>query len=94
MATASAARFPCPGPGDVPVLRWTYRRDGDVLCAEMTLTGDLSAYELRFSPPRMFGGADSELFDDAICAFQRQAIVERLLLDEGWRLDGFERNPK
>lgn len=93
MATASAARFPRPVSGDVPVLRWTYRRDGDTLWAEMTLTGDLSAYELRLSPPRLFAGPDSELFDDAICAFQRQAIVERLLLEEGWRLEGFERNP-
>lgn len=93
MATASAARFPRPVSGDVPALRWTYRRDGDVLYAEMTLTSDLTAYEVRLSPPRLFAGPGSELFDDAIAAFQRQAVVERLLFDEGWRLEGFERNP-
>jgi hypothetical protein len=75
-------------------LRWTYCRDGDVLAAEMKLTDDLTAYELRLSPPRLSAGPESELFDDAICAFQRQAVVERLLLDEGWRLDRFERSPK
>ena len=91
MATASAARIQRPLSDDVPVLRWTYRRDGDVLHCELALTADLSAYELRMSPPRLFIGPNAELFDDAISAFQRQAGIERTLVDDGWHLDRFER---
>ena len=31
-----------------------------------------------------------ERFDDALTAFQRHAMIERMLLDAGWQLDGFE----
>ena len=31
-----------------------------------------------------------ELFDDAMQAFQRHAAIERVLIDEGWTLEGFE----
>ena len=31
-----------------------------------------------------------EVFDDAMQAFQRHAAIERVLIDEGWLLEGFE----
>jgi hypothetical protein len=32
----------------------------------------------------------TERFDDALTAFQRHAMIERMLLDAGWVLDAFE----
>lgn len=71
-------------------LRWCYRRDGEVLTCALALTPDCTAYELRVSPPRSPLGLASETFDDAICAFQRHATLERTLLGEGWTLEHFE----
>jgi hypothetical protein len=92
MATASAARRPRPLPDDIPVLRWTYRRDGEIASCELALAHDLSAYELRMSPARLLGDLPAELFDDAVSAFRQQERVERALIDQGWHLDRFERD--
>jgi hypothetical protein len=97
MAGAQATGTP-PAPQPIPqdrdrgerTLRWSYRRDGQVLTCALALTPDCSAYELRISPARPPLGLVTELFDDAICAFQRQVTLERALLADGWTLDGFE----
>jgi hypothetical protein len=76
----------------VRVLRWTFHRcddDESVVC-ELGLTGDDTDYELRVPPEWNPTGASVECFDDALTAFQRHAMVERLLLDEGWYLHTFE----
>ena len=75
----------------VRVLRWTFQRDEDetVIC-ELGLTGEDSEYELRVPAQWNPTGAAIERFDDALAAFQRHAMIERLLLDEGWMLQGFE----
>jgi hypothetical protein len=49
-----------------------------------------SAYELRLNPPGNPQGMITEVFDDAMWAFQRHAAIERILIDEGWMLEGFE----
>lgn len=84
------ARLPQPLPHGIPLLRWTYRREGELVYCELALTRDLSAYELRITPPRFLVGPPSELFDDAASAFHRQAQVAHALVDEGWHLDSFE----
>jgi hypothetical protein len=75
----------------VRVLRWTFQRDDDetVVC-ELGLTGEDSEYELRVPAEWNPIGAAVERFDDALTAFQRHAMIERLLLDAGWVLGGFE----
>ncbi len=75
----------------VRVLRWTFQRDEDetVVC-ELGLTGEDSEYELRVPAEWNPTGAAIERFDDALTAFQRHAMIERLLLDDGWMLRGFE----
>lgn len=75
----------------VRVLRWIFQRDEDetVVC-ELGLTGEDSEYELRVPAQWNPTGAAIERFDDALAAFQRHAMVERLLLDDGWMLQGFE----
>jgi hypothetical protein len=98
MAGAQAAGINPPPRQPIPLdreqrgrtLRWCYRRDGEVLTCALALTPDCSAYELRVSPPRPPLGPASETFDDAICAFQRHATLERALLGEGWMLEAFE----
>jgi hypothetical protein len=75
----------------VRVLRWIFQRDEDetVVC-ELGLTGEDSEYELRVPAEWNPTGAAIERFDDALTAFQRHAMIERLLLDDGWMLQGFE----
>jgi hypothetical protein len=72
------------------VLRWTFRRDDQAVICELGLNSDDSAYELRMNPPWDLHGTTTELFDDAMQAFQRHAAIERVLIDEGWMLEGFE----
>jgi len=74
----------------VRVLRWTFRRDDESFVCELALNTDDSAYELRFNPPWNPSGDTTELFKDAMKAFQRHAAIERILVDEGWMLEGFE----
>jgi hypothetical protein len=75
---------------EVRILRWTFRRDEDAVVCELGLNSDDSAYELRVNPPWNPAGATTEQFDDAMSAFQRHAAIERMLVDEGWLLEGFE----
>jgi hypothetical protein len=75
----------------IRVLRWTFRRDKDeaVVC-ELALTGEDREYELRAPAEWNPTGVPVERFDDALTAFQRHAMIERQLLDQGWELDAFE----
>ena len=75
---------------DVQVLRWTFRRDDDAIVCELGLNNDHSAYELRVNPPWNPAESTVEQFDDAMSAFQRHAAIERVLVSEGWLLEGFE----
>jgi hypothetical protein len=72
------------------VLRWTFRRDDDAVVCELGLSRDDSAYELRLNPPWNLHSTTTEIFGDAMQAFQRHAVIERILIDEGWMLEGFE----
>ena len=72
------------------VLRWTFRRHEEAVVCELGLNGDDSAYELRIRPALNPAGVSSELFDDAMSAFERHAAIERILVDDGWMLEGFE----
>lgn len=83
---ATAARLVRTARLDVPVLRWTYWREGDRLDCELALTDDLSAYELHLAPARLPHAPPSQLFDDAVSAFQRQATLHRWLEADGWTL--------
>ena len=74
----------------VRVLRWTFTRDAENLFCELGLTGDDAAYQLRIDPPLNPTGISVECYDDAMTAFQRHAMIERLLLDGGWTLERFE----
>jgi hypothetical protein len=74
----------------VRVMRWTFRRDHEILVCELGLNDDDSAYELRINPPWNPLGTTTELFDDAMSAFQRHTAIERLLVHEGWSLETFE----
>ena len=74
----------------VRILRWTFRRDEEAVVCELGLNGDESAYELRLNPPWNPEGLTTEVFDDAMSAFQRHAAIERILVHEGWMLEGFE----
>ena len=60
------------------------------MVCELALTGEDREYELRVPAAWNPTGVPVERFDDALTAFQRHAMIERQLLDEGWRLDGFE----
>lgn len=72
------------------VLRWTFRRAQEAIVCELGLNQDDSAYELRINPPWNLHGTTTEMFDDAMQAFQRHAAIERVLIAEGWMLEGFE----
>jgi hypothetical protein len=74
----------------IRVLRWTFRRDDDAVVCELALTGEDREYELRTPADWNPTGLSVERFDDAFNAFQRHAMIERMLLDAGWQLDGFE----
>jgi hypothetical protein len=71
-------------------LRWTFRRNCDAVVCELGLNNDESAYELRLNPPWNLHEITTEVFDDVMQAFQRHAAIERVLIDEGWLLEGFE----
>ena len=75
---------------DTRVLRWTFRRAHEAVICELGLNNDDSAYELRLNPPWNLNGITTEVFDDAMQAFQRHAAIERILVDDGWMLEGFE----
>jgi hypothetical protein len=75
---------------DARVLKWTFRRQHETVICQLGLNRDHSAYELRMNPPWDLQGTTTEVFDDAMPAFQRHAAIERVLIDEGWLLEGFE----
>jgi monoamine oxidase len=75
----------------IRVLRWTFRRDrAEAVVCELALTGEDREYELRAPAEWNPTGRAVERFDDALTAFQRHAMIERCLLDDGWELDTFE----
>ena len=74
----------------VRVLRWTFRRDEEIVVCELGLNRDDSAYELRVDPPDNPAGLSCQMFDDAMSAFQRHSAIERLLVSDGWSLERFE----
>jgi hypothetical protein len=78
---------------NVRVLRWTFRRDEESVVCELGLNSDHSAYELRVNLPWNAAATTVEQFDDAMSAFQRHAAIERILVSEGWLLEGFESEP-
>ena len=78
------------GRTDARVLRWTFRRQHETVICLLGLNRDHSAYELRLNPPWDLQGITTEIYDDAMPAFQRHAAIERILVDEGWLLEGFE----
>ena len=82
-SVVAAARF-------VRVLRWTFRRENQAVVCELGLNADDSAYELRTDPGWNPSGLATETFADAMSAFERHAAIERLLVDDGWMLEGFE----
>ena len=75
---------------DAPALRWTFRKNQDVVVCELSLSADCTAYEIRIQPPWNPAGISAELFDDARSAFERHAVIERILLNEGWTLEAFQ----
>jgi hypothetical protein len=74
----------------IRVLRWTFRREEEAVVCELGLNADDSAYELRVNPAWNPVGIKKETFADAMSAFERHAAIERLLVNDGWILDGFE----
>src|SRR5471032_2263312 len=74
----------------IRVLRWTFKLDEDAVVCELALTGEDREYELRTPADWNPTGLSVERFDDALTAFQRHAMIERLLLDAGWQLDDFQ----
>lgn len=74
----------------VRVMRWTFRRDDEVVVCELGLNRDESAYELRINPPRNATEVTAEVFHDAIAAFERHTAIERRLIEEGWSLERFD----
>src|SRR4051794_19048805 len=72
------------------VLKWTFRRQHQTVVCQLALNSDHSAYELRLNPPWDLERTTTEVFDDAMPAFQRHAAIERVLVDEGWLLEAFE----
>ena len=74
----------------VRVLRWTFVRDDESVVCELGLSRDATAYELGIQPPWNPLGLTIEMFDDAVAAFQRQAVIERTLIRDGWSLERFD----
>jgi hypothetical protein len=71
-------------------MRWIFRREDETIVCELGLSRDESAYELRVAPPWNVLGTTTELFDDAMSAFQRHGAIERTLVGEGWSLESFK----
>jgi|SRR6476661_3358826 hypothetical protein len=90
MATCATRSSDASTDREVRILRWTFRREEDSVVCELGLNSDHSAYELRVNPPWNAAAATVEQFDDAVSAFQRHAAIERMLVSDGWLLEGFE----
>ena len=74
----------------VRVMRWAFRRDHETVLCELGLNEARSAYEIRIAPPLNALTDGTELYDDAMSAFQRHTAIERQLVGEGWSLESFE----
>jgi hypothetical protein len=72
------------------VMRWTFRRNAETVVCELGLNRDDSAYELRIAPPTNPVGSTTEMFNDAVSAFERNTAIERKLVADGWSLESFE----
>jgi hypothetical protein len=90
---ATACATLSPSTRSVRVLRWTFRRHQDAVVCELGLNSDDSAYELRVNAESNPAGITMEHFDDVMAAFERHAALERVLVDDGWMLEGFESEP-
>jgi hypothetical protein len=92
MATCTTDPCHTPNAADhsVRILRWTFKRGDEAVVSELCLSRDHSAYELRLNPPWNPSGSVTEVFDDAMPAFQRHTAIERMLIEEGWTLEEFE----
>jgi len=75
--------------GEIHVARWAFGRADETLICELGLDRAESVYELTIHAP-WEKGPSVERFSDVHAAVQRQASLERALLDEGWSLDRFE----
>jgi hypothetical protein len=90
-ATATAQPSPLVAPVRTGTsLRWSFRRREAIVTCQLGLDSEESAYELTTTVPWSVDPT-VERFADAIAALQRQAAVERLLVDEGWSLERFAR---
>jgi len=74
----------------VRVMRWIFRREDAIVVCELGLNREESAYEIRVYPPGDPAGVTTEVFDDAVAAFERHGAIERRLVDEGWSLERFD----
>ena len=74
----------------VRVLRWNYRRDSEQLECELSLTRDLSAYELRVYPPRFALSPASEyaalavVLSSALTRTSEHPSIDAELAGEEW----------
>lgn len=73
----------------VRVLQWSFSRATEYLRCELGLDREEAVYELTIDVP-WAAQPTTERFRDVQTALQRQASVERLLLEEGWSLERFE----
>lgn len=87
-APATTRTLPPAQSGPSAVLQWSFRRGDDVVICRLGLDREESAYELTMTVPWIVRPS-TERFADAMGALQRQAAVERLLVDEGWSLESF-----
>ena len=71
---------------------WTFRRDDETLLCALALDSNHSQYELITDVPWSVHPS-VERFDDVHKAIQRQAAIERLLVEEGWSLERFGATP-
>jgi hypothetical protein len=71
---------------------WTFRRGDETLLCALGLDSKHSQYELITDVP-WSGHPSVERFEDVHAAIQRQAAVERLLVEEGWSLERFDATP-
>jgi hypothetical protein len=85
----TAASMPAPEE-TARVMRWMFRRGSETVICELGLNRDDSAYELRITPASNPIGLATELFDDAMSAFERNTAIERKLIADGWSLESFE----
>jgi hypothetical protein len=75
----------------VPTLRWIYAKDSRQLMCELSLDATHSVYELRTALVGQRVYQRVEQFGDVMPAILRHDQVEARLVEEGWRLEWYER---